>query len=71
MSYEEDYCGVCYDSLENSVCIKECGHRLCRTCYVDYLRSELKTRAVVETTCPEAGCKLVMPEQMFRDLLTP
>jgi hypothetical protein len=66
------WCEVCYEELPRKelLCIEVCGHGLCTTCYKDYLTAKLlEGTPAVEASCPDAMCKLVVPESIWRKAL--
>lgn len=64
-------CFCCYDEKEDTMAM-ECGHQLCSDCYCEYLQAQFKDGPeCILTTCPQAPCKLIVPEAMFKRALTP
>jgi len=49
----------------------ECGHAFCDECYREYLNSQIALGPdSINTTCAQSGCKLIVPEELFRKLCT-
>jgi hypothetical protein len=70
-----EMCSSCCEEYEEKdmwVCIPDCQHWLCRDCYSEYLTTQVKKGpdCVKHTICP-AGCKLVVPPELFEKLLPP
>lgn len=52
--------------------MSDCGHFLCRDCYSDYLSSQLTQGPdCIYTICPCAPCKLIVPNALFKEALSP
>jgi ariadne-1 len=66
-------CAICYDDYPpEEVVSGPCSHFFCTDCFGDYL--SLKTREGSDCAfarCPNAGCKCLVPPQLFRSLLEP
>lgn len=64
-------CGCCYmEAQPNERVEMECNHALCSECYSDYLVNVIKRGPdCLLATCPREGCKLVIPEDMYRKLV--
>ena len=68
---EELHCEICFEdvSADNSFSLG-CQHRFCRLCWHGYLTNEVSegTRCVF-STCPAQGCKEVVTEDVFVQIL--
>lgn len=65
------WCPVCYEQPEQTMGM-ECGHRLCVNCYKDYLANQVTVGPdCIYTVCPQAPCKIIVPEEFFKDVCTP
>ena len=48
----------------------ECGHIFCRDCYAGHINAVMAQGPdAILATCPMQGCKLIVPESIFRELL--
>lgn len=48
----------------------ECGHIFCRDCYSGHVHAMMSQGPeAVMATCPMQGCKLIIPESIFREVL--
>lgn len=49
----------------------ECGHKFCKDCYSEYLNNQVASGPdSINTTCPQSGCKLIVPEYFFEKCCT-
>ena len=65
-----DCCYCDYDRKE-AVLLEDCGHVLCDECYGAYLDSKVQAGPdCVFAVCPDMECNLVVPERIFKKLLT-
>lgn len=64
-------CPVCCEETSNPV-IMECAHGLCRDCFTQYLSAQMTDGPeAVFTKCPIHPCKLLVSDELFRELLDP
>jgi len=68
---QETLCFTCFENkLGKEMVGLECSHSFCKGCYTEYLKEAVsKGITSVFTTCPMGGCNLVVPEEMFKELL--
>ena len=67
-------CECCYDTFkaEDMINMADCGHRLCKDCFTEYCVSKLDAGTdVVKSKCPDHACGNIVPESIFKQLLTP
>lgn len=66
-------CYICYTPFDNKFSLPfslNCNHLFCRDCWTEYLTSNLEDiLTCISTTCPQAGCNLIVPEDVFRKLI--
>ena len=70
---EEFCCECCYCEAEphEIVEMSDCGHRLCIDCFGDYCKTKLDAgKEVVNTKCPDQKCGNLVPERIFKQLLS-
>ena len=68
----EILCPVCFCEYPPAefTFLPDCGHGLCTYCYTGYLTSKAGDGVEsVQTTCPERGCNMIVPERLFRELI--
>ena len=67
-STEINFCDICYEVSFQSMGM-ECGHRYCYDCYKKYLCNKITLGPeCVFTTCPRSTCKLIVPEELFKEV---
>mmetsp|Transcript_21929 Transcript_21929/g.40003 ORF Transcript_21929/g.40003 Transcript_21929/m.40003 type:complete len:539 (-) Transcript_21929:2760-4376(-) len=74
LSNDERTCHLCYvDYPAKQLRGLECSHFFCLDCYQGYLEDKVKTAGIecIFSTCPEAGCPLIVGEDLFKTLLPP
>ena len=66
-------CQICYDETDISESFAlGCGHRFCKCCFSEYLRSEISNgSSCVTTKCPEHKCKQIVTKSVVHQLLHP
>jgi len=58
---EESDCEICMEKIEPSDWLSlECGHRFCKTCWIDTLEQAARTRDCIKLTCPDDTCRLAI-----------
>jgi ariadne-1 len=64
------FCNICYSEWDKTFFSLTCNHKFCGDCWKDYLTTRLDdVLTTVCTTCPQNGCSLIVPENIFRRFL--
>jgi ariadne-1 len=64
------FCPVCYEETATWIGM-DCGHYFCFDCYREHLKANVALGPdCIFTTCAMQGCKLIVPEQIFKELLS-
>ena len=62
-------CRICYDETSNAFSMG-CGHKFCRSCYEEYLSSQVKDGpSCILAHCPEFKCTQTVTPNVFHNLL--
>mmetsp|Transcript_74842 Transcript_74842/g.161879 ORF Transcript_74842/g.161879 Transcript_74842/m.161879 type:complete len:113 (+) Transcript_74842:195-533(+) len=69
-------CPICYETLggESEVTAEECGHKMCRLCWVDYLENKINTEPLemLKARCPaHPDCNMGVSHTMWAQILKP
>eukprot|EP01084_Bolivina_argentea_P122358 216820_1 len=68
----DNICKMCMETVNDTLLLGiECGHKICLSCWIDYLRYETKTKACIFTVCAEYKCNLWVRQDFFETILAP
>lgn len=57
----ETDCEICLEEVADSDWLSlPCGHRFCKTCWIDTLEQSSRTYNCIKLTCPDDSCKLAI-----------
>ena len=64
-------CATCYCDYDGTeMRALECGHAFCEECYRDHLLEQVSQgMKCIFACCPQAGCPIVVSEELFKELL--
>jgi hypothetical protein len=60
-------CEICFCSVNRGEAFNLlCKHAFCRVCFQNYLKEAIENGKVIEITCPEQDCKVLVEDQQVR-----
>ncbi len=66
-------CPVCLVTKSGKDCVRVpiCKHFACRECLLHHVTDKIQNGDIANLVCIQWGCKMLIPEYMLRELLTP
>ena len=65
----EQFCSVCFEPVEDSFTLTQCGCSFCRPCVLSYLRVRVLSGDVIDIPCLSSSCKQQFTDEEVVDLL--
>jgi ariadne-1 len=64
-------CLICFQPYDTTFKSLKCNHNFCADCWNEYLSVKIEDfLTCLSSTCPQAGCNLIVTESFFQHLLT-